>query len=325
LSNTKPLFLLAAFLLSVLASNAAEQESTYLGVTEPSHAWSAGEKPRTPFVIRVAFQCKKGIWTILPNQAKESADLKLLARYYPTKITWNLGFDGKKIGTFQSHLPSEWFYYSDIGLQVPDSKATIPAINTGAHGFHFWGDPWAASPHNRPLVASSKNYLDDPDNWKPLLPPPPLSDRLVSAYRKALEKSAHDNNEVIFPPDQKKPQHGDEFVLALPDSAAEGTTRFRKVRVVVSKCYKSRKGDELVKLAVPSAEVKGAEDYVQWFRVKGNEVDSLGNDLELIDAGDYDHDGHSEIVFHKGGYDYDAYVLVYDNLRKQLEFGWSYH
>ena len=44
-----------------------------------------------------------------------------------------------------------------------------------------------------------------------------------------------------------------------------------------------------------------------------------------IDAGDYDNDGHSELIFAKPGYNYDGYVLYDDDLRHPVEFGWSYH
>ena len=51
----------------------------------------------------------------------------------------------------------------------------------------------------------------------------------------------------------------------------------------------------------------------------------LGSDLLLIDAGDYDGDGRSELLFRKSGYDYDGYVLYSDGFAKAAEFGWNYH
>jgi hypothetical protein len=318
------LLLVAGSLLSILAGNAAEQETIYLGLTEPYHIHWTGEKPKTAFVIRIAFQHKNGVWTAMPHQVKDGGDLRSRLLDYPKAINWNVCFDGKKIGTFRSHLPFEWFYYSEIGLHDPDKKAAVPSIKTGLKDFHYWNGAWAAPVRSRPLVASSGNDFEDPDFWKPRLPPPPPSYKLVSAYRAALEKYADYNDEQIFPDKHHIVQDGD-ALLAAPASEEEGALQFDKVRVVVSKCYKSRKGDELLKLAARGSEKNAEERFVQWFLVQRDKITFLGENLELIDAGDYDHDGHSEIVFHKGGYDYDAYVLVWDDLQKQIEFGWTYH
>ena len=63
----------------------------------------------------------------------------------------------------------------------------------------------------------------------------------------------------------------------------------------------------------------------QWFLDDGKTVRFVSSSLALIDAGDYDGDGGSEVVFLKTGYDYDAYILLYARLAKQAEFGWTYH
>ena len=49
-----------------------------------------------------------------------------------------------------------------------------------------------------------------------------------------------------------------------------------------------------------------------WFYVDDKDFRYLGQSLEFIDAVDYDNDGHSEVVFHKSGYNYDLYVFLYD-------------
>jgi hypothetical protein len=41
-------------------------------------------------------------------------------------------------------------------------------------------------------------------------------------------------------------------------------------------------------------------------------------------AGDYDHDGHSEVLFMKSSYDRDGYVLFSDNFEHSTEFSWAY-
>ncbi len=287
--------LLSLLLVLALAtpSQASEEQTTYLGVMEPSPVHYVGETSKTPVALRVAFLYKNGSWNILPNRAKNGAELASLLPHYPKDIDWTLGFDGKKIGQFQTHRPSQWPYYSDVGLTYPDTKMHIPTISKGAKNFCYWSQAGAY----RPLVASSGSYVDDPDDWKLVVSTRRPTGKLISAFRKAAGTAAQQ----------------------FPDG-----------QISVKRCYRSREGDQLIGLGVPNSRPLG-EDFdsdqcdVRWFHLHGNEVNFLGNSLELVDAGDYDHDGHSEIVFHKPGYNYDAYILTYQQLHKQLEFGWSYH
>jgi len=65
---------------------------------------------------------------------------------------------------------------------------------------------------------------------------------------------------------------------------------------------------------------------MHWFAIEGTGAPRfLDRDLTLIDAGDYDGGGHSELIFAKGGYNYDGYVLYDGDLRHAVEFGWNQH
>lgn len=97
------------------------------------------------------------------------------------------------------------------------------------------------------------------------------------------------------------------------------------------KSYRSAAGARLVQLALDDTPVRrcdGPRDEAydsRWFFVSSGETRFVGQSLEFIDAGDYDGDGHSEVVFHQPGYNFDGYVLLFDRLSKQVIFGWSYH
>ena len=56
-----------------------------------------------------------------------------------------------------------------------------------------------------------------------------------------------------------------------------------------------------------------------------DDVQYLGRDLSLVDAGDYDADGPSEVLFWYSGYNDDGYTLFYDGLRKHVDYHWNYH
>jgi hypothetical protein len=62
-----------------------------------------------------------------------------------------------------------------------------------------------------------------------------------------------------------------------------------------------------------------------WFLLHDAQADLIGTGMELVDAGDYDGDGRSEVLFWKSGYNRDGYLLVFDGLRQKAEYTWSYH
>ena len=63
-----------------------------------------------------------------------------------------------------------------------------------------------------------------------------------------------------------------------------------------------------------------------WFTINPeHSVQYLGQDIWLLDAGDYDNDGRSEVVFVIEGYNRGGYELFYDDFRKHAIFEYSYH
>jgi hypothetical protein len=51
----------------------------------------------------------------------------------------------------------------------------------------------------------------------------------------------------------------------------------------------------------------------------------LGNGIWLVDAGDYDNDGKSELVFSIDRYNQGGYELFYDDFKKHATFEYGYH
>jgi len=66
------------------------------------------------------------------------------------------------------------------------------------------------------------------------------------------------------------------------------------------------------------------DDWVHWFLL-GRIPRYLGNQMALIDAGDYDGDGRSELLFWFSGYDRDGYVLMSEGFVRRASFLWNYH
>ena len=62
-----------------------------------------------------------------------------------------------------------------------------------------------------------------------------------------------------------------------------------------------------------------------WFLIDGDTMDFLDQELTLIEAGDYDNDGKTELLFWHSGYNEDGYILMYNSFTQKAEFLWSYH
>ncbi len=64
----------------------------------------------------------------------------------------------------------------------------------------------------------------------------------------------------------------------------------------------------------------------KWFMVDPQKtIRFLGDDMWLVDAGDYDNDGKSEVLFAIDGYNRGGYELFYDDFKKHVRFEFSYH
>jgi len=64
----------------------------------------------------------------------------------------------------------------------------------------------------------------------------------------------------------------------------------------------------------------------QWFAVgPEKQIIFLDQGMWLVDAGDYDNDGKSEVLFSIDGYNRGGYQLFYDDFKKHAVSEFSYH
>jgi hypothetical protein len=255
--------------------------------------------------VRVAFAKRDGKWEAYRSDVSDLEELNAAHGSFPQKLTWTITLDGKPRGQIESALPNRWLAYRDIGVQLIRSGSMAPRFGKPTAEF----EPFDAdAPVYRPVVLvsqprlsqSSQSQVRDPQEWKPA-----------------------------------KLGHGD-LTRALADfrrqvSIEDPQLQFGDGDVGPGKTYRSAAGEVLFALAIrtrksPADEVPGPAWSPHWFVANGADpIRFLGSEMALIDAGDYDNNGRSEVVFMKVSYNFTGYVLFFDDFRQSVEFGWSSH
>jgi hypothetical protein len=282
----------------------ADHGPIYLGVVEPTYEDHAVVTPQTPFLVRVAFVSVRGGWRALPSHVSAFQELKDVITRFPEQVSWTIAHDGREEGEFVATRPPQWKFYADIGLFGPSPSTHVSLIRQGARDFTYWGADYPLP--FRPLVVVSKPNVLDPDHWRPAPPPQAVIERVSPTFRKDVVTQG----------------------LVCDGKAS---LQYSERMIHTGKSFVSASGVRLVELTLDKAAVPqcnqplGEAFFPRWYYVDHKTVRLIGQSLQWIDAGDYDQDGHSEIVLHKTGYNYDGYVLLYDKLERQVTFAWNYH
>ena len=225
------------------------------------------------------------------------------------RATWVVTFDGRVLGSavtvdtgFRSS--ARWTYPRDHVLRlVPGTHP--PRVVNASRAFMGWRG--CGPPPARPLVLVSMPNFRDPQRWRPFRPDTSGRQVMFSRFRAAVDSV------LVCPGDTGKPE----------------VWEYRASDLVFDKSYKDARGRGLLALRLdPAANTcvgaSGAEWSAHWF-FAGTDTLYLGSELEVVDAGDYDADGYSEVLFWHRGHAEDGYTLFYDQFRKRVDYWWTYH
>ncbi len=200
--------------------------------------------------------------------------------------------------------PAEsWLFYRDWVLPVSEevSRVSNSALFSG----------WCSAPAIRPMVITTIEKPSDPSAWKPFGVPVEYRERLLEPFRLAV---------------------GRVNLLNCNTSGGSEPQPF-SVRVEdlrIFKGYASRSKEELISIGLDPSTYRydgpaGTTWARHWFLLTDNVVDYVGNSMELVDSGDFDADGKSEVLFWHSEYNQDGYVLYFDDMRRRVDYTWGYH
>jgi len=286
------LFVSIAIMLCLLETACGQ---TLLGVLEEPQC-----NDRNGTAVSALFAKSEAGWISLSSQsAARGIDLE--------KINWVIGLHGREIGKIKTldpgfSTPYQWTYPRDKLLNISPNQ-TIPRVADKLHLFAGW----CRAPKNRPLVVVSNGSVSDPDNWEPFKPEASLIARVFVQFRK------HAGPAVICP------GHSDSSVVFSYTS--------NDLEALAG--YKDRSGRKLISVRLKprtdGCEGPPDEAWDSHTFLVTTQSTYLGAGLTLVDAGDYDANGKSALLFWFGGYNQDGYVLFSSDLAKEADYLWQYH
>ena len=256
--------------------------------------------------VRPVFARRGLNWVPLLTQ-DSLRDLDLKSREF------TLAFDGRTLGLLETTDPGfqgdDWTFRRDHFLDVAPGQQ-LPQLANRAHRFAGWCN----APAVRPVVAVASGHYEDPDSWKPFQPGPEVLDRLLPAFRAKVGQA-----------DVRR-----QMVSAKGDTTHRDVPyRYSARDLVAIGAYRNARGEEVVGLEIKES-IRPCDGWMDdqllnhWFLMSASPK-YLGAEMDLLDAGDYDGDGRSELLFWKSGDDVDKYVLMYDDFSRKAEFYWNYH
>jgi hypothetical protein len=278
------------------------QASVILGVLEDLPGKNSGESDIR--AVRTVFEKIGERWQAFPTQTESYGDLQTLPASYPKEMAWTLVIGGMKLGSISSQARAHFSYYSDIGIEYLTSHDAVPTV--GRKSADYSG--FLSVPVYRPLVAVSQPNYSDPEHWKVAR----ASAKLITAARKEFR--------IRFP-------HASN--CKNPEEIHPRTWKYRDEDIRVNKTYSSKEGWSLIELHLTGYACDGPpEDEFegQWYVVGAQgRPRFLGGNMWLVDAGDYDGDGKSEVLFSIDEYNAGGYRLFYRKFTRSVEFLYHYH
>lgn len=301
--------LLAVLFVLTLGSRASDVAPIYLGFLERD-----GGKPTElsadmpPFPrVRVAFQSQDRKWTVVHGEATDSDELDASPNWYPSPLYWSVTSDGKRLGELTSTRPSSTNFYGAIALQIIKSSSLPASTMAGTKAEPE--EVWPGMTPFRPLVLVTGSSWRDPEGWKRT-----ASERALAPIDDQLRKMFHAGVPVTS-------GEGGETEITAFECGAHS--------LKVARAYRSSDGREILTIDLSGCTPPKDADFEHSItytvlRDAGRAI-ALGSDLWLIDAGDFDGDGESEVIFGRSLHNHDSYVLYSRRFREHCEFSWGYH
>lgn len=256
------------------------------------------------FVVRMLFQNAGPGWTSLSPDCRDEACLASATATWPPATTWTVVNAGAVVGKVEATTPKAWAGYADVGTQDVSSTVDVPKVGAPVRG-------WVDSDQElyRPLVAISQPTISDPGGWKEA----PLASVVLATLQGAFTAQFND----------------------VSNCANDGGTdpkpmRYKPADIAVAASHASTAGWVVATAQLTDYRCDGpSEDTAfapQTFAISPDlKVQYLGESLKLVDAGDFDGNGQSELLFAIQRGNTEGYELRFDDFAGQATFAYNHH
>lgn len=272
-----------------------------LAVIENQPGSAAGLPSR--FVVRMVFQNSTGNWRSTNPDCEDEACLASSAGTWPPTAAWTVVNAGAIVGRVTGTTPNAWTRYADVGVQEIARTADIPKVGAPTKG---WSD--ADIDLQRPLAAISIPKASDPEAWKEA----PLSAEALAALRSAFITQFDDVQNCEANGGDLKPMKYKAADIVL--SAARVSNRDWRIATAQLTGYRC------------DGPLEGAAFAPQAFAISPDgKVRYLGEGLKLVDAGDFDGNGQSELLYAIQRGNAGGYELYSNDFADRATFAFNYH
>lgn len=286
---------------SRLATNAGNEADVYVGILDDAREEVHGEKTKAVErrLVMPAFEKRNGEWQAITHFGIRSQK-------------WTVAFDGRNLGEVESQAsPDDADQINSESSRAKQTLLTpsdkVPVVGKPSREFTGISLLFGLESVRRPLVLVSKPYFHDPDGWKRTQPGEEIRGFVRLEFRKQFPHVNRCKDEEIAERDWK-----------FPDSA-----------LLFPYAYASNKNSFLIAVQLAAGDCGwggNTEDPTdafvdQWFLVAADRsVRRIGGFDILLDAGDYDNDGQSELIFFSvRSESSDVYELVYNKFEKKTK------
>lgn len=273
-----------------------------LAVLENQPGAVADQPPR--FVIRMVFQNSTGMWRSVNPDCQDEACLASSASTWPPTASWTVVSAGAVVGKVSGTTPDAWTRYADVGIQEIASTADIPKVGPPTKA---WND--ADIDLQQPLAAVSAFIASDPDAWKDA----PLSPEALSALQTAFTTQFADvqNCETDSGADLKPLKYKPAEIVSSSARVSAREWRIATAQLTGYRCDGPQEGTAFA----PQAFAIAPDGKVRY----------LGEGLKLVDAGDFDGNGQSELLYAIQRGNTGGYQLYSNDFADQATFAFNYH
>jgi hypothetical protein len=273
-----------------------------VGVLEDSPGHHAGDPHYR--AVRVVFRRDESRWVAFPNDCRDTSCLQAVTAQFPPRVDWTIAFDGKALGRIESRAPTSFDFYSSVGQQ--EILGQVPPPSVGQRSASFGG--FSGEAVYRPLIVVSPANYRDPEHWKPTALETGTTDAIRKAFRDRFPRVTNCTARDV--------EHAQPYTYL--DS-----------NVIVRKAYSSTRRFRIAEVMLAGYRCDGPPDEAftsQWFVITPlQQVHFLDSGMWLVDAGDYDNDGRSELVFAIDGENHGGYRLYSDDLTRKAIFEFAHH